>query len=251
MNKIDTTARLGAGVEVGFFSVIGAHVQIGSNVTIGNNVTIYEGSIIGSGVRIDDNTVVGKMPMRAATSANPDVAAELEPASVGEGCIVGTHVVIYRGCKLGKECLVADLATIRENVTVGNKTIIGRNVAIENHCKVGSYCKLETNSYITAWSELGDHVFVAPGVVTTNDNFAGRGEKRFEQFKGVIVKYGGRIGANATILPGRTIGEQGFAAAGAVVTKDVPAQKIVIGSPAKVVRSVPSDQLLPSNKGKK
>jgi UDP-2-acetamido-3-amino-2,3-dideoxy-glucuronate N-acetyltransferase len=190
------------------------------------------------------------MPMRAVTSAASKVDS-LKPAVIGNACIIGTGVVIYRGCQVGDECLVADLATIREHVIIGNKTIIGRNAAIENHCRVGDYCKLETNSYITAWSDLGDFVFIAPGVITSNDNFAGRSQKRFKHFKGVTVKDGGRIGANATVLPGRTIEEQGFAAAGAVVTRDVPARTIVVGSPAKVLRPVPVDQLLSSEVSKK
>jgi UDP-2-acetamido-3-amino-2,3-dideoxy-glucuronate N-acetyltransferase len=184
------------------------------------------------------------MPMRAVTSAASKVDS-LKPAVIGNACIIGTGVVIYRGCQVGDECLVADLATIREHVAIGNRTIVGRNAAIENNCMVGAYCKLETNSYITAWSELGDYVFIAPGVVTSNDNFAGRSEERFRHFKGVTVKDGGRIGANATVLPGRTVEEQGFAAAGAVVTRDVPAKSIVVGTPARVLRPVPEEQLLP------
>ncbi|HBI57409.1 MAG TPA: UDP-3-O-(3-hydroxymyristoyl)glucosamine N-acyltransferase [Firmicutes bacterium] len=245
MKDINPRAKLGKNIQIGNFSTIGPDVEIGERVCIGNNVTIYAGTVIGEDVRIDDNTVIGKQPMRAVTSAISAMDS-LEPVRIGKACIIGTGVVIYRGCQIGDECLVADLATIREHVIIGNKTIIGRNVAIENHCRVGDYCKLETNSYITAWSDLGDFVFIAPGVITSNDNFAGRSQKRFQHFKGVTVKDGGRIGANATVLPGRTIEEQGFAAAGAVVTRDVPARTIVVGSPAKVLRPVPADQLLSS-----
>ncbi|MGI6363772.1 MAG: acyltransferase [Bacillota bacterium] len=244
MNAIDPRAKLGKNIQLGNFCTIGPDVEIGDGVCIGNNVTIHSGTKIGNGVRIDDNTVIGKMPMRAVTSAASKVDS-LKPAVIGNACIIGTGVVIYRGCQVGDECLVADLATIREHVAIGNRTIVGRNAAIENNCMVGAYCKLETNSYITAWSELGDYVFIAPGVVTSNDNFAGRSEERFRHFKGVTVKDGGRIGANATVLPGRTVEEQGFAAAGAVVTRDVPAKSIVVGTPARVLRPVPEEQLLP------
>jgi acetyltransferase-like isoleucine patch superfamily enzyme len=140
--------------------------------------------------------------------------------------------------------MVADLATIRENVTIGAYTIVGRGVAIENRCRIGRYVKLETNVYITAYSDLADRVFVAPCVVTSNDNFIGRTEERFKHFKGVTVKKGGRVGLNATILPGVTIHEDGLVAAGAVVTKDVPARTIVVGVPARPVGDVPPEQLL-------
>jgi acetyltransferase-like isoleucine patch superfamily enzyme len=163
--------------------------------------------------------------------------------------------VIYRGATLGEKVLVADLSTVRENVTVGDFTIIGRGVAVENFCTIGKYCKLETNVYITAYSTVGDRVFVAPGVLTSNDNFVGRTEERFKHFKGVTVGRGGRIGVGTVILPGKTVGEDALVAAGSVLTKDAPPRKIVAGVPAKTFRDVPADQLLeaqnwPDVKGK-
>src|SRR5699024_2282046 len=131
----------------------------------------------------------------------------------------------------------ADLATVRERVCVGDFTIIGRGVAVENDCRIGQYCKLETNCYITAFSNLEDYVFVAPCAVTTNDNFMGRSKERLNQFKGVTIKKGGRIGANATILPGKIIEKDGTVGAASTVTKDVKQEELVIGSPAKKVKN--------------
>ena len=79
---------------------------------------------------------------------------------------------------------------MRENVSIGDFTIIGRGVAVENYCKIGSYCKLETNVYLTAYSELADRVFMAPCVATSNDNYVGRTQERFKHFKGITVKRG-------------------------------------------------------------
>jgi hypothetical protein len=76
--------------------------------------------------------------------------------------------------------------------------------------RIGRYCKLESECYITAYSTLEDRVFVAPGVVTSNDNYVGRTAERFKHFKGVRVKKGGRIGAGSIVLPGITIGEDGW-----------------------------------------
>ena len=170
------------------------------------------------------NTVIGKQPMRAANSILKDEEKQ-PPVHIADDCIIGTNVVIYAGCRIGCKVMVADLATIREEVYIVYKTIIGRNVTIENKTKIGAYCKLETNSYITAYSEIEQHAFIAPGVITTNDNYVGRSQERFKHHQGITVKKGGRIGANATILPGITINEDTLVAAGSVVTKDTPPKK--------------------------
>ncbi len=240
---INKSARIGRGSNYGNFCVFGNQVEIGSNCQIGNNVIIHDDTKIGDNVRIDDNSVIGKRPMKAANTAVTR-EQELPPTRIGSDCIIGTGVVVYRGADIGQKVLIADLSTVRENVSVGDYTIVGRGVAIENSCKIGRYCKLETNVYITAYSELEDRVFVAPCVATSNDNFVGRTEERFKHFKGVTVKKGGRIGVNATILPGKVIGADALVAAGAVVTGNCPDKKIVAGVPAREFGDVPQEQLL-------
>jgi len=192
---------------------------------------------------IQDNVVIGKQPTRAKNSILPDVK-KLPPTIIGDGVTIGTSAIIYANAEISNDVFIADLATIRERVVIGNKTIVGRGVAVENDCQVGSYCKMETNSYITAYSVLEDYVFIAPYVVTTNDNYMARSKERLKNFKGVTVKKGGRIGANATILPGKVIHEDGAVAAGSIVSKDVQKEELVVGSPARKLRNVPEDQLL-------
>jgi len=240
---IHSTAKIGAGSQLGHNSVISENVQIGKNCRIGSCVIVHPDTVIGDNVRIDDHAVVGKLPMKAALSAITQ-EQQLPPCSVGEGVIIGTSVVIYRGCTLNKSVMVADLASVRENAEIGELTIVGRGVTVENKVRVGKRCKLETEAYITALSEIEDGCFVAPEVTFTNDNFLGRTKDRFKYHKGVTMKRGARIGANVTVLPGITIHEDALVAAGSVVTKDVPAKKIVMGAPARVIRDVPTDQLL-------
>lgn len=247
MNQyISGTAKLGQNVSVGINAVILDDVRIGDNCLIGNNVVIHPGSVIGDNVRIDDNTIIGKKPLSSPRSIFK-VPTDLKPASVGSFCQIGANVVIYAQCEIGQRNLIADLATLRENVSVGELNIIGRNVSIENYVTIGSRNKFETNCYITAYSTIGDYCFVAPCVATSNDNYMARDPERFQHFKGVTMERGARIGVNATVLPGRTIGEDGCVAGGAVVSRDVPAQKVVLGSPAKPLRDVPEEQLLKNN----
>ena len=243
MNYISEKSKVGSNVSVGHFVVIEDDVVIGDNCILGSNVVLHKGTVIGCDVRIDDNTVIGKQPMRSVNSIFKS-EEKLLPAKISEGCIIGAGVIIYCGCLIGEKTLIADTAVIRENVTVGSKTIIGRGTTIENFCNVGSNCKIQTNVYLTAYSEVEDYVFIAPCVTTSNDNYAARSKERFGKFKGVTIKNGGRIGAGAVILPGIIIHEDGFVAAGSVVTKDVEGGTIVVGNPAKVMRDVPEDQLL-------
>jgi UDP-2-acetamido-3-amino-2,3-dideoxy-glucuronate N-acetyltransferase len=242
-NIIDKSAKIDKSVSLGNYCVIGANVEIAAGSVIGNGVIIHQDTKIGNSVRIDDYSVLGKMPMKAAQSATTK-DEELPPLTIKDNCIIGTSVVIYRGAMIGNKVLAADLSTIRENVEIGDFTIIGRGAAVENFCRIGKYCKLETNVYLTAYSEVEDRVFIAPCVATSNDNYIGRTKDRFKHFKGITIKKGGRIGVGAVILPGKTIGGDGLVAAGALVTADVPAKKIVVGMPAKEFRDVPPEQLL-------
>ena len=85
------------------------------------------------------------------------------------------------------------------------------------------------------------NIFNSAPMVTT-DNFMGRTKERFKFRKGPYIKIGARIGANSLLLPGKVIGREAFVAAGSIVTKDVPDYKLVMGAPAKVIRSVPSKE---------
>ncbi len=246
MNKhIAKSAKIGQDTKIGLNSIIEKNVTIGDNCLIGHNVVIHSGSKIGDAVRIDDNTIVGKNPLLSPRSIFK--ADKFEPSVIGNDCLIGANVIVYVGCKIGNKNLIADLSTIRENVEIQDLNIIGRNVSIENYVKIGNRNKIETNVYITAYSEIEDYCFVAPSVTTSNDNYMGRDKERYKHFKGVTIKRGGRIGVNATILPGKIIDKDGMVAGGSVVTKDVPKAKIVLGSPAKEVSDVDEKQLLKNN----
>ncbi len=240
---VHPSAVLGAGTTVGEFCVIGAGVRTGTGCRLGHHVVLHEGTVLGNDVRVDDHATLGKLPMKAANSATTSDRV-LPPLELGDTCIVGTGVVLYRGARIDARVLLADLCTVREDVTIGRGTIVGRGVTVENACAIGRYCKLESESYITAYSTLEDRVFVAPGVLCSNDNYVGRTAERFQHFKGLTARKGARLGVGSVYMPGVTIGEDALVAGGSVVTRDVEPRMIVMGRPAKPWRPVPVEQLL-------
>jgi len=223
--------------------IIEENVTIGQNCTFGHNIVIHEGTIIGDNVVVADNTVLGKKPFKSATSATTS-EKEHPPLEIGNNTKIGAGCILYCGCKIGKDCFLGDMASVREDVTIGEKTVLGKSVTVENKCTIGSYVKIETNAYITAISTIEDHCFIAPMVTFSNDNYLGRTEERKKHFKGPTLNKGARIGANATILPGKTLGEDCLVAAGSVVTKDVNPGEIVAGEPAKYFGDVKEEEKL-------
>ena len=227
-------------------SFIADNVIIGENCMIGHNVIIHANVEIGDNVRIDDNTIIGKIPMFSPRSIFK-AEKEWTKTTIGDNCQIGANVIIYIQSQIGKSNLIADFAGIRENTNIGELNIIGRGVCIENFTQIGSFNKIETNAYITAYSLIEDYCFIAPCVVTCNDNFVGRDKERYKHFKGITMRTGARIGANATILPGIVLESDCLVAAGSVVTKNVPSKEIWCGNPAKFLRNISESQELCNN----
>jgi acetyltransferase-like isoleucine patch superfamily enzyme len=203
---------------------------------------VYPGTVLGEGVKVLEGAVVGKQP-----SLSPRSTAKREPlppAEIGEGTIVSTGAILFAGSKIGARVILGDQSCVRERVTIGDDVVVGRGSLVENDTTIGALTKIQADAYITAYSTLEENVFIAPCVVTTNDNFMGRTEARHALIKGPTIRRGARIGGGAILCPGVEIGEEAFVGAGAVVTKDVPARKLVVGNPARVLRDVPDDELI-------
>src|SRR5262245_2663349 len=203
---------------------------------------VYPGTVLGEGVKVLENAVVGKQPTlspRSTAKREP-----LPPAEIGAGTVVSTGAVVFAGTTIGERVILGDQSCVRERVTVGDDVVIGRGSLVENDTTIGAMTKIQADAYITAYSTLEDHVFIAPCVVTTNDNWMGRTEKRIGNIKGPTIRRGGRVGGGVILCPAVEIGEEAFVGAGAVVTKDVPPRVVVVGSPARVLRNVPEEELL-------
>jgi acetyltransferase-like isoleucine patch superfamily enzyme len=204
--------------------------------------TVYPGTVLGDGVKVLENAVVGKQPTlspRSTAKREP-----LPPAQIGDGTIVSTGAILFAGSRLGARVVLGDQSCVRERCEIGDDVVVGRGSLVENDTTIGALTKIQADAYVTAYSTLEESVFVAPCVVTTNDDFMGRTERRHDLVRGPTIRRGARIGGGAILCPGVEIGEEAFVGAGAVVTKDVPPRKLVVGNPARVLRDVPDEELL-------
>ena len=142
--------------------------------------------------------------------------AIVESSTVGEGTRVWAYAHILPGAAIGADCNICDQTFIENDVRIGDRVTVK--------------CGVQVWDGIT----LEDDVFVGPNATFSNDPFPRSGQ-RPELYVRTLVKRGASIGANATVLPGLTIGEKAMVGAGAVVTRDVPPMAIVTGNPARIV----------------
>jgi acetyltransferase-like isoleucine patch superfamily enzyme len=209
----------------------------------GENVVIYPGTVIGEDCRIGDNVVLGKQPSLSPRSTTS--REELPPLELGDGTIVSTGAIVFAGTRIGARTIIGDQSCVRERCDLGDDVVVGRGALVENDTTIGARTKIQANAYVTAYTTLEEDVFIAPCVVTTNDNFMGRTERRHALRRGPTVRRAARIGGGAILLPGIEVGEEAFIGAGAVVISDVPARAVVVGNPARQIRDVPDEELLP------
>jgi acetyltransferase-like isoleucine patch superfamily enzyme len=209
---------------------------------IHESAVVLEGTVLGDDVAIGPGSVVGKQPTlgrRSTAKRDP-----LDALQVGEGTAILALAVVFAGTRLGRNVVVGDQACVRERCEIGDEVVIGRGSLVENDVTVGARTRIQANAYVTAYSMLEEDVFIAPGVVTTNDNYMGRTEKRLEEMRGPTIRRGARIGGGAVLLPGIEIGEEAFVGAGAVVIRNVAPRTVVVGNPARLLRDVPAEELL-------
>jgi acetyltransferase-like isoleucine patch superfamily enzyme len=211
------------------------------DVMIGANVVIHGLVELAPGCRVEDGAVLGKAPVLAAHSSAPrDVPP---PLVVDAGAAICTGAVVFAGARIGAGAIVGDQAYVRERAVVGAGSVIGRGSAVDNDVTIGDRVRIQTLVYITARTTIEDDVFVGPGVTTTNDDTMSRHDRAYPVV-GPTLRRACRIGGGAVIRPGIEVGEEAFVAMGAVVTKDVPARRLVRGVPAQVVGSVDEADLL-------
>ncbi len=155
------------------------------------------------------------------------------------------HCSIAPDVKLGKDVKLSKFINLY-GCEIGDDTKIGAFVEIQKNASVGRQCKISSHTFVCEGVTIEDNVFIGHGVMFINDIYpraTANGQLQTEadwKVEQTVIKNGASIGSGATILANVTIGENAIVGAGSVVTKNVPANCIVAGNPAKVLRKIES-----------
>jgi len=194
---------------------------------IARTAVIYPNVKIGNNVVVEDYCIVGA----------PFKLQQDEETVIGDNAIIRSHTVIYAGNRIGNNFQTGNKANIRELNNIGNNVSIGSLAVVEHHVIIEDDVRIHTQAFIPEFSILRKHCWIGPNVVITNAKYP-RSPNVKNELRGAVVEEDAKIGANATILPGLKIGEKALVGAGAVVTRDVPAGKVVAGNPAVIINDI-------------
>jgi len=224
--------KLGRNVE------IMEDVEIGNNCEIGNNVVIYPKTKIGNDVIIYDNTVIGRLP-RSAGNISRQLLNNHTLLTIGDNSVIGACAVLYTGTAIANNVLICDISSVRESCKIDEYVVLGRGVMVQPNTFIGARTRIMDMCHLPGDMTIEEDVFLSAMVGSASENSIGRAEdeRRIER-SGPFIKKGAYIGVGAKMLPNIVIGENSVVGAGSVVTRDVPAQTLVMGVPARVVRKV-------------
>ncbi len=197
--------------------------------------TILGPSTIGARTLLGLHVIVG-YPIRKKIQAFPfsrsfkidKFDSVSDGARIGKNCILRSGTIVYETARLGDSVETGHNALIREGTTIGDRTLIGSGSQLDGTVRVGKDVAIQSNVYLPHLTMIEDDVFLGPNVVVTNDPYP-PSKRRM----GVTIEKGAAIGANACIVVPARVGAGSIVGAGAVVTKDVPPNTVVIGAPAK------------------
>ncbi|MFB6165588.1 MAG: DapH/DapD/GlmU-related protein [Haloarculaceae archaeon] len=155
--------------------------------------------------------------------------ADGAPAIIGDDARIRSGSVIYHDVEIGNRFTTGHDAVVRAETTIGDDVVVGTHAVIDGGADVGSNVSIQTAVYVPPETRIADEVFLGPRATLTNDCYPVRTD---DPLDGPTIERGASVGANATLLPGVTVGENAFVAAGSVVTEDVPPDTLAVGVPA-------------------
>lgn len=198
-------------------------------MAISPTARIHANVHLGEGAEVGDYVIIGEPPRGKA-------AGEMA-TTIGKAAIIRSHSVIYAGNVIGDRFQTGHGTLIREENKIGNDVSIGSGSIVEHHVVIEDGARIHSQAFVPEFSHLGQQCWIGPRVVITNARYpVSKGVK--ESLQGAAIGRRAKIGANATLLPGVAIGDDALVGAGAVVTRNVPEEQVVVGNPARVVNSV-------------
>lgn len=193
------------------------------------NCKIYLGLELGTDSIVEDYCILGVPPRGYEEGELLTI--------IGANAKIRSHTVIYAGNKIGKNLQTGNKVNIREFNSIGDNVSIGTLAVIEHHVVIGDGVRIHSQAFIPEHSVIEEDAWIGPNVVLTNAKYPlSPGVKA--GLKGPVIKKRARIGANATILPALVIGTNALVGAGAVVVHDVPEDAVVVGNPARIIKSI-------------
>ena len=203
------------------------------------DVVILGGTLIGAGSIIGRNVTVGYPSRRKIKSLVSAKSFDItrcdlvsEGAKIGESCIIRSGSVIYELAVLEDGVETGHNVLIREGSSVGKSSLVGSSTILDGKVTIAKNVSVQSNVYLPHLTVIKNGVFIAPNVCFTNDPYP-----KSSRLVETVVEENAIICANSTILPGLKIGERAVVGAGSVVTKDVSAGSVVVGSPARFLMS--------------
>lgn len=152
---------------------------------------------------------------------------------IGEDAIIRSGTVLYRGSKIGKSFKTGHNVLIREYCTIGDNVSVGSFCNIEHSVEIGDGVRLHSGCFIPEYSILEEGAWLGPNVTLTNSKHPNKHDSK-QKLHSPRICAGAIIGANVTILPGVVIGTNAIIGAGSLVTRDIGANQLAFGHPAKV-----------------
>lgn len=227
---VSRRATLGEDVEIGPGTVIHPRARIGSRCRIGPYCIIGE-----AGAEIGDEVTIGAY----CEIGHPAAVSEGTPVVIGAGSRIRSHSVFYEGSSFGEGLVTGHRVTVRERTRVGKGFQLGTLSDVQGHCTIGNHVRTHSNVHVCHAAVIEDFVWIFPYVVLTNDPHPPSDGFRV----GPIIRRFAVIATHACVMPAVEVGEDSVIAAKALVTKDVPAGKVVAGVPAKVICDVQKIEL--------